>query len=59
MRTGLIVGSGRQSEAVIKFLSATEEYHLLVFTRSTTSRNALYLAALPDVDLITSTVQSG
>jgi hypothetical protein len=59
MKTGLIVGSGRQSEAVIQFLSATREYHLLVFTRSTVSRTATRLAALPNVELIANTVQSG
>jgi NmrA-like family len=59
MKTGLIIGSGRQSEAVISYLSATNQYHLLVLTRSTTSHTAARLAALPHVELIANAVESG
>jgi hypothetical protein len=59
MITGLIVGSGRQSEVVINFLAATNEYHLLVFTRSTTSRTAARLAAIPNVELVANVADNG
>jgi len=59
MKTGLIIGSGRQSEAVINFLSTTKQYHLLVLTRSTTSSTASRLTAIPNVELILNAVETG
>lgn len=57
-KTGLIVGSGRQSEAVINLLSA-KQYHLLVFTRSKTSTTSLRLAALPNVEIVVNPARQG
>ncbi|KAH8653291.1 hypothetical protein BGZ61DRAFT_468129 [Ilyonectria robusta] len=57
-KTGLIVGSGRQSEAVINLLSA-KQYHLLVFTRSKTSTTSLKLAALANVEIVVNPARQG
>lgn len=54
-----IVGSGRQSQAVIEFLSAIKQYNVLVFTRNTVSDTAKRIAALPNVELVPNTANSG
>jgi nucleoside-diphosphate-sugar epimerase len=59
MKTILVVGSGRQSEALIRFLSSTGSYHILVLTRNTSSEGALDLAKLPEVELVASGAQTG
>jgi hypothetical protein len=59
MITGLIIGSGRQSEVVINYLSVTNKYHLLVFTRSITSHIASRLATLPNVELVANVEDNG
>jgi hypothetical protein len=58
LKTGLIVGSGRQSEALVNLLS-TQQYHLLVFTRSKTSTTSLRLAALPNVEIVVNPARHG
>lgn len=59
VKTGLIVGSGRQNEALINLLSRTGEYHLLVFTRSATSSTSVRLAALPNVEIVINSAGHG
>ncbi|KAH8738378.1 hypothetical protein BGZ61DRAFT_337029 [Ilyonectria robusta] len=59
LKTGLIVGSGRQSEALVNLLSSTNEYHLLVFTRSKTSTTSLRLAALANVEIVVNSAGHG
>jgi hypothetical protein len=59
MKTILIVGSGRQSQAVIKILSTTKQYNVLVFTRNIASDTAKRIAALSNVELVANTAQSG
>jgi NmrA-like family len=59
MITGLIIGAGRQSEAVIRLLSSTNRYHLLVFTRNTNSKQAVKLQALPNIELVANTAETG
>jgi hypothetical protein len=58
LKTGLIVGSGRQSEALIKLL-CTKDYHLLVFTRSKTTTTSLRLSALPNVEIVINPARHG
>jgi hypothetical protein len=60
MKTGLIIGgTGRQGEAIVQFLSSTNQYHFLILTRNTTSDSALKLAALPNVDLVANNALNG
>ncbi|KAH7378930.1 hypothetical protein BKA64DRAFT_765865 [Cadophora sp. MPI-SDFR-AT-0126] len=59
MNTGVIIGTGRQSDAVINLLSSTNSYHLLVFTRNTQSKQAVKLQALPNVELVANKAETG
>jgi hypothetical protein len=60
MKTGLIIGgTGRQGEAIVQFLSSTNQYHLLILTRNTTSDSALKLAAHPKVELVPNNTVNG
>ena len=59
MKTGLVLGIGRQSEAVIRQLSSTNEYHILVLTRNTTSAKAKTIRQLPNVELIDNKASHG
>jgi uncharacterized protein YbjT (DUF2867 family) len=60
MKTRLIIGgTGRQGEAIVRFLSSTNQYHLLILTRNTTSDSALKLAALANVELVANNTANG
>jgi nucleoside-diphosphate-sugar epimerase len=60
MKTGLIIGgTGRQGEAIVQFLSSTNQYHHLILTRNTTSDSVLKLAALPNVELVPNNTLNG
>jgi nucleoside-diphosphate-sugar epimerase len=60
VKTGLIIGgTGRQGEAIVQFLSSTNQYHLLILTRNTTSDSALKLAAFPNVELVANNTVNG
>lgn len=57
--TGLIIGVGRQSEALVRLLAPTQDYHLLVFTRSETSKISLQLKQLPNVEIVVNPAKHG
>lgn len=60
MKTILIIGAtGAQGGAVVKYLSSTGNYNIVALTRSATSSQATALAALPNVELLLSKVQTG
>jgi len=59
MKTGLVLGIGRQSEAVIRQLSSTNEYHILVLTRNKTSPKAVKIGQLPNVELVVNKASHG
>ncbi|KAJ4247513.1 hypothetical protein NW762_013190 [Fusarium torreyae] len=60
MQTILVIGStGAQGSAIIRYLSSTERYHILAFTRSAASSEATSLAELPHVELVVSGSGSG
>lgn len=59
IKTGLIIGVGRQSEALVRLLAPTQDYHLLVFTRSDTSKMSLQLKQLPNVEIVVNPAKHG
>ncbi len=60
MKTILIIGAtGAQGDAVVQYLSSTNQYHILALSRNTTSSHAQALATLANVELIKSNVTSG
>jgi hypothetical protein len=59
VKTGLIIGVGRQSEALVRLLAPTQDYHLLVFTRSETSKISLQLKQLPNVEIVVNPAKHG
>lgn len=60
MKTILIVGAtGAQGSAVARYLSTTNQYHILALTRSATSSAAQTLSALPNTEVVISNAVSG
>jgi nucleoside-diphosphate-sugar epimerase len=60
MKTIVIIGgSGAQGSAIVKHLSATNEYKILALTRSTTSESARDIGCLQNVELIPSAATFG
>lgn len=60
MKTIVVIGgTGAQGGAVVKYLSSTGQFKLLVLTRSTTSAAAQEIAHLPNVELIESHASFG
>lgn len=60
MRTILIVdGICTRGLAIIRYLSSTGEYHILVFSRNTTCSGATAASALPNVTLLLNRCGSG
>jgi nucleoside-diphosphate-sugar epimerase len=60
MQTVVVIGgTGAQGSAIVKHLSSTDQYEILVLTRSTTSSAARDIADLAHVQLIESKVAIG
>ena len=60
MRTILIVdGICPRGMAVIRYLSSTGNYHILIFTKSTTCAGATTASSLPGVTLLLNRASSG
>ncbi|KAL2688923.1 hypothetical protein Neosp_002973 [[Neocosmospora] mangrovei] len=60
MKNVLVIGAtGAQGSAIIKYLSSTQSYNFLAFTRSATSPGATALGSLPNVKLIVSAKPTG
>ncbi len=53
------LATGGQGAAIIRTLSSTGKYHVLALTRNTSSVQALELAALPDVEVLSSQTDVG
>jgi hypothetical protein len=58
-RTLTITGTGGQGIAIVRVLSATNRYDLLVLTRDVTSNRAKALAEMPNVEVIDSESEHG
>lgn len=60
MKTVLVVdGICPRGLAIIRYLSSTGEYHILVFTKSTTCPGATAASSLPSVTLLLNRASSG
>ena len=60
MKTVVIIGgTGAQGSAIVQHLSTTNEYKVLVLTRSITSTHAQDIAKLPNVEVIGSNATFG
>ena len=59
MKTGLIIGTGCQSEAVVNLVSSSGQCHLLSPARNVNSPGAMKLQALPNVELIANVTNNG
>jgi hypothetical protein len=54
-----LVGSGAQGVAIIKILSQTGRYSIIVLTRNVEGERARRLATLPDVELVVNSADHG